>query len=338
MVSTVFANSSDSNILTELWEKYGVFSERFFYRSIHERIVRKFSSADIDLQEFRAAISEAWGYDVGEQSATDAIYRIKEHLYEQNTLQKLKDQSANHLINAWFEQFREPRSCVLCGRTFRVIDLPDWVYFGSNGFSSCCFQCAILETPKKSELATLIPSFLEICGFIPGADANPINYSFTSRLAKNQWAKVVLAYAKMGGIDHVKKKFGSWFQGMAESGALPDGVLVTARGIRCLAQDGHLCHSLDEQYIDNWLSNKGLEHDREPLYPKHSTLNPTGRRRADWLVEETFIEYFGLIGDKNYEKKMDEKITLAQLLDIDLIALYPEDIRNLEKKLGHLLR
>jgi len=76
----------------------------------------------------------------------------------------------------------------------------------------------------------------------------------------------------MGGIEHVKKKFGSWFKALAETGALPDGVLTTARGMRCLAQDGHMCHSLDEQRIDDWLSVHHLAHEREPIYPHHTSL------------------------------------------------------------------
>ncbi len=134
----------------------------------------------------------------------------------------------------------------------------------------------------------------------------------------------------------MKRKFGSWFKALAETGILPDGVLITARGIRCLAQDGHVCHSLAEQQIDDWLFAQGLPHEREPSYPAHSTLNPTGRRRADWKVQNTFIEYFGLIGDSKYEEKMEEKIFLARYCNIDLITIYPSDIENLDQRLGHL--
>jgi len=217
-----------------------------------------------------------------------------------------------------------------------VIDLPDWVYFGSYGFKRCCFQCRILEAPQKNNLISLVPAFTGACGFIPNSDANVINYAFTSRLPVGEWSKVMLAYARMGGIEHVKGKFGTWFTALAETGALPDGVLVTARGIRCQAKDGHTCHSLDEQRIDDWLHLHDLDHEREPIYPQHPSLNPTGKRRADWRVHETFIEYFGLVGDPKYEKKMDEKILLAQESNIPLIAIYPSDIEKLDERLGGL--
>jgi hypothetical protein len=141
----------------------------------------------------------------------------------------------------------------------------------------------------------------------------------------------------MGGVEHAKKKFGSWFLALAETGALPKGVLATARGVRCLAKDGHTCHSLDEQRIDDWLYDNGLEHAREPVYPQHPSLNPTGKRRADWKVRETYIEYFGLVGNSEYGKKMDEKILLAQEFDISIMAIYPSGIASLDHRLGCLL-
>ena len=141
----------------------------------------------------------------------------------------------------------------------------------------------------------------------------------------------------MGGIDHVKKKFNSWFEALAKTKALPNGVLVTKRGVRCMANDGHECHSLDEQRIDNWLCAHDLSHEREPYYPIHPILNPKGSRRADWKVGDTFIEYFGLIGDKNYEKKMDEKILLAAHSKLKLISILPSDIEKLDSCFQHLL-
>ena len=268
---------------------------------------------------------------------SDAIYRIIDSIFDQTALHALSEPPVYRQLETWFEVFRQPRTCTLCGNEFRVIDLPGWMYFGSNGFTLCCFQCPIVGTPRKRELFGLIPSFVDACGFIPNASASPINHAFTSRLSTDQWPKVFRAYADIGGTDHVKKKFGSWFEALARTGALPDGVLATARGIRCLAQDGHVCHSLDEQRIDDWLSTHGLPHEREPRYPAHPILNPTGRRRADWKVLNTFIEYFGLIGEPDYDKKMAEKILLAQHCHIDLIAIYPSDLEYLHKRLQCLL-
>ncbi len=337
VVGEFFADLSDDEMLCSLLMNHGVFVGRFFHQGIRSRVTRRFTEMDISLHKFQKLLVSASGFDHRIHNTSDAVWHIMEYILSRAMSRIREDSPSCSRLDEWIENFKEPRDCALCGNMFKVIDLPSWIYFGSNGCKNCCFQCLIVEAPRKAELARLIPTFVKTCGFIPSASTSPINYAFTSRLTTDQWVETILLYAKMGGIDHVKKKFGSWFKSLAETGALPDGVLSTARGIRCLAQDGHTCHSLDEQRIDDWLSSNGLPHEREPHYPAHPTLNSSGRRRADWKVRDIFIEYFGLVGDSNYEKKMDEKIALAQHCKIDLIAIYPADIENLEQKLSHLL-
>src|ERR671922_167576 len=336
-VVETFADVSDYNVLQATLSVQGVFAEKFFQRSIRERVARQFAKSPISVAQFQRLLSSAWGYERRLRNKSEAIFYIVDHLFQQNLLRAINDPNVYRQLCIWFEEYCRPTTCALCGNSFRTIDLPDWVYFGANGFKRCCFQCRIVEAPKKGDMASLVPAFVEACGFIANADAHPINYAFTSRLAVSQWVRIMVAYAKMGGVEHAKETFGSWFAALAETGALPHGVLATARGIRCLAKDGHTCHSLDEQQIDNWLHENGLEHEREPVYPHHPALNPTGRRRADWKVGESYVEYFGLVGDSAYEKKMDEKILLAQECNISMMAIYPSDIASLDHRLGCLL-
>jgi hypothetical protein len=332
-----FADAADQETLRSALLEHGIFAERFFHRSLRERIARQYARSAIGLEDFQRLIASAWSYELRLYNKSDAIFHIADHLFEQNLFDAISHHQFHYQMRTWFEEFSKPATCILCGSSFRVIDLPDWVYFGSNGFKHCCFQCRIVGAPKKNDLSSLVPAFTGACGFIPNSNANAINYAFTSRLPASEWAKVLLAYARMGGIEHTKKKFGSWFTALAETGALPNGVLATARGIRCLAMDGHTCLSLDEQRIDDWLHVHDLDHEREPNYPQHPSFNPTGERRADWKVREIFIEYFGLVGDPEYEKKMDEKILLAQEFNIPLIAIYPADIEKLDECLCSLL-
>lgn len=338
VVAEYFVDTADQEVLRSAVLEHGIFAEKFFHRSLRERIVRQYAKLPFGLEEFQRLIASALGYELRLSSRSDAIFHITDHLFEQNLFYVISYPQMHQQMQAWFEEFGKFTACLLCGNSFRVIDLPDWIYFGSNGFKHCCFRCQIVGTPKKNELSSLVPAFTGACGFIPRTDASAINYAFTSRLSTSEWAKVVLAYAKMGGIEYAKRKFGSWFAALAETGALPDGVLVTARGIRCLAKDGHTCHSLDEQRIDDWLHTHDLDHEREPVYPHHPSLNPAGKRRADWKVCDTFVEYFGLVGDPEYERKMDEKILLAQESNIHLITIYPPDIEKLDERLGCLLR
>jgi hypothetical protein len=338
IVHDVFSDPADMELLNSLISQHGIFVEKFFHRSIRARVLRKLASYTSDFAQLRNLFSLAYGYNPNLFSGNSMAYWITDHIYQQLLLDVLSTQDALHCLLQWYEDNSQPRRCSLCNNKFRITDLPDWIYFGSNGSRTCCFQCPIVEAPTKERLETLIPEFVHTCGFIPNSNAGPINYSFTSRLPIDKWNDAIKAYAKMGGIDHVKAKYESWFKGLSETGALPDGVLATARGIRCLAKDGHVCHSLDEQQIDNWLTDHDLEHEREPMYPSHPELNPRGRKRGDWKVYDIFIEYFGLVGDRDYERKMDEKITLAEISKIALIDLYPSDLECLDQRLQSLLQ
>jgi len=105
-----------------------------------------------------------------------------------------------------------------------------------------------------------------------------------------------------------------------------------------MAEDGHECRSLAEKLIDDWLYKNGLAHVTEPFYPVDAVLNPNGLMRADWQVEDFFIEYFGLVGLEDYEEKMKVKRRICEKHGIRLVAIMQEDLPNLNTKLQCLKR
>lgn len=131
----------------------------------------------------------------------------------------------------------------------------------------------------------------------------------------------------------VKKLFGSWLNALIEAGILEDGTRRTARGIQAIAQDGHVCFSLGEKTIDDFLFHRGIPHEKEPHYPE-------GNYRGDFLVNETFIEYFGLMGNPEYDEKTKLKRRICKRHNIQLIEIYPTDLLStakLERKLDAIL-
>lgn len=247
------------------------------------------------------------------------------------------ESEVNKVAGEWYDRHGRSSECQICGQTYRLVNFPPWVYFGSDGIRSCCMRCEIVDSPDKDKLQDLVPAFVETCGFIPSATIDPVTRSFTSRLSEESQLAAYSLYGKMGGMKHVKETFGSWFKAMSVTGALPDGVQRTSRGIRCLAKDGHECDSLSEKRIDDWLSENGIDHEREPEYPQHDKFNPTGRRRADWKVGDgTFVEYFGMKGKDDYDQKSEEKRRLAENAHIDLIEIYPKDLDDISSCFGHL--
>ena len=132
-------------------------------------------------------------------------------------------------------------------------------------------------------------------------------------------------------------EFGSWFKALIQAGILDDGTQRLFFGTRCLANDGHECSSIAEKTVDDWLTNRNIVHQKEPLYPHDRELNPARKLRADWEVENTLIEYAGLMNRQEYSEKMSKKRVLASKHGIALIILSAEDLLKLDEKLEHFL-
>ena len=102
-------------------------------------------------------------------------------------------------------------------------------------------------------------------------------------------------------------------------------------GTWCHANDGHRCRSFLEKSIDDWFTSHGIAHECEPYWPAHPILNPSGRKRADWLLADgTYVECAGMIDQPDYAVKIATKRELASQLDIRLVVVGPTDLHRLD--------
>lgn len=124
---------------------------------------------------------------------------------------------------------------------------------------------------------------------------------------------------------HMEEGFGSVLGALSAAGVV-DTIKGTF-GTRCVAKDGHICNSLAELLIDDAMTDAGIKHIKEASYPSSSDTKT--RMRADWLVGKSFVEYFGLAGQPDYDNKIEKKRATAQLFGLNLIELYPTDLNNL---------
>jgi hypothetical protein len=142
----------------------------------------------------------------------------------------------------------------------------------------------------------------------------------------------------MAVAESYEKEFGSWFEALVAAGVLESGAKRMSRGTIVLAEDGHMCQSMAEKVIDDWLYSHGVAHDREPVYPPHATLNPNGKKRADWRVGSVHVEYLGLLTDAAYRHRVREKRHLGSELGLDVVMLEPDDLARLDELLSWTLK
>ncbi len=126
--------------------------------------------------------------------------------------------------------------------------------------------------------------------------------------------------------DPCVKIFGSWNKAIEAAGFIPNRSHDNRmyKRVNAKAIDGHLCDSVSELLIDNWLHKNNILHERDAYYP-------TTHHKADWKIfsknKEVFVEYFGLANDSpRYDRSIKEKETLCKKNNIYLIGIYPKDI------------
>lgn len=115
-----------------------------------------------------------------------------------------------------------------------------------------------------------------------------------------------------------KERFGSWNKAIELAGFASNPVIFSKK---YRSVDNHLCDSLAEKIIDDYFYKNSVPHKRNVPYPSHPKL------KADFVVEDTFIEYFGLSGEiDSYDAAISRKRKICSERNIRLIEIYPNDL------------
>ncbi|MDP2671937.1 MAG: hypothetical protein Q8O68_00315 [Candidatus Daviesbacteria bacterium] len=114
-----------------------------------------------------------------------------------------------------------------------------------------------------------------------------------------------------------RKYFETWNNAIEAAGFDPNPVMFANHH---LANDGHICDSLAEKLIDDYLFEKDISHERNIPYPE-------GTYTADFKIGNKLIEYFGLAGEhRRYDELRIIKQRIVKRLKLELIEIYPKDL------------
>lgn len=228
--------------------------------------------------------------------------------------------------------------CPLCMNCFLENSLPmplvERLGIGTLDYCAPCLRDAVLQgsgNPRATKLAIIeyLRRLSAMLGGVPVQGFGEGKSDLEGFGGADRTHLLQLLQTKPT-VKRVKQLFGSWLAALIASGLLEDGTRATARGTQTLAKDGHMCYSLGEKSIDDYLFQRDIEHTREPHYPGSNL-------RADFEVSGTFIEYFGLEGNPEYDRKSRAKIALATKNGLDLISVYPRDLANRDRLARKLL-
>lgn len=138
------------------------------------------------------------------------------------------------------------------------------------------------------------------------------------------------------------KRWGSVNNCLLEMGITPPACQIkNAFTTRVVADDGHICDSHEEAFVDNFLFANGIKHARNVRYPWHEKYNRSGLKRCDFAIpvgsEIVYVEYAGLIQKDHYRRKLETKIHLAEELGLKLIVITQAQLGQLRDLLDPVI-
>lgn len=202
-------------------------------------------------------------------------------------------------------------TCAFCEKLF--YRKPSRIRSTSVYCSPTCFYKATHPLYEKSDLIDLIRSFVRANGRIPLYEEFASDQNYPDP-------------------DTYRVSFGGWNRAIELAGFAPND---SSLGFVVKAEDGHVCRSLPEKIIDDWLTERRINHEKEVLYPGSNL-------RADWKVGKTIIEYLGISLNyqhslnRNYKISLESKRRICEACNLTLIEIYPEDLDALHEKLSSL--
>jgi len=164
----------------------------------------------------------------------------------------------------------------------------------------------------------------------------------TSKITKKQIINEIKEFYKKNGRIPLKREynnryratrrhFGTWNKAIEAAGFKSNPVMFAKKFI---ANDGHKCDSLAEKIIDDWLYARKIKHRINVPYSGNTSNPPL---TADFVVENLWIEFFGLNGEHvKYDLNRKKKLKLVKTHYLNLIEIYPQDLLP-ENKLSEVL-
>ena len=240
-----------------------------------------------------------------------------------------------------FKTKRQILECENCGK--KIIRTPHAI----SPHNYCSHSCAVIVVNKdwsdrrngailkcanckKNFKKWLIGSNKKYCSKLCQTEDTLYTKEKLLKIIKNMAKKLKRVPTRRefwGGVDKAcVRLFGSWNKAVSVAGLIPNRSHDNRMYKRIIskAKDGHLCDSVSEVLIDNWLYKNKIIHEKDIQYP-------STHHKADWKLfskdKQIFVEYFGLANDSpRYDRSIKEKKMLCKRQNISLIPVYPKDL------------
>lgn len=238
--------------------------------------------------------------------------------------------SARFIDIPWAQQV-----CVICNDSFwpNLLDSNAIMNIGLPRYCSPCIKVMRRDVwdraapiAEKHHFVGALQEMFECTGIVPDQGVKKTAIAGLTDDERDLWARLLMS---LPGPSSAKAMFGSWAGYLHEAGLLEQKGRKGQGGYVSVAACGHVALSLGERTVCEWLFAHDIDHEKEPHYPNH-VLNPNGRLRCDWLINDCWVELAGRMSDPKYASTMANKQKIAADLGLRLLVLLPAELRNLD--------
>jgi hypothetical protein len=305
--------------------RYFTDNPKEIFKPVFEHYPKTWKTVFKELPPKIEQVSKRFYYDLSDFLSYEALKLIKGgdvDLIDRKRLSKV--------TGKYFLDSRATKSISYANRRIPEWDLQNYhIEIASNEFDP------FRRTGSDRDVEDSLPylrELLELQGFVP--TVNTSIWGIYRNLPRDKFVQFIRMAKNVFYPIRYADVYGEWLKAVVATGYLgEEGVLKTNYGYRVISKDGHVCNSLSERIVDDWLFDNHIEHEKEPSYPSIVREIIGANVRADWKVGDIYIEYFGLQVIKSYAKKTASKILACQAGNVFLVPLYPGDEFKLERTL-----
>ena len=263
----------------------------------------------------------------------------------------ISDRLFEIFINKYFAcSHFKAQTCLICEDKFYPETETEWVGKVPPVFCGICLemgfsasteffrQLGFSPDERRNNLIEGLKIFVDYFGFIPAVGIQKrkvISQLHNSGIPIEELATAIKVSALLPYTEAAAKEFGSWAHFLNDAGLLSERK-SNRGGYQSIATDGHLCLSLGERAICEYLSRNGIAHEKEPMYPYHEEFNPNNLLRGDFLVNGTIIEFAGMMSNPEYAVRMEAKQKLAKILKLKWMKIEAAKLIDLDKMLAKI--
>ncbi len=126
-----------------------------------------------------------------------------------------------------------------------------------------------------------------------------------------------------------RRYFGGYRKACEILGLKPNYTLFGAPLNVCLSKNNDTCDSYSEVFITNFLIDNNIKYIKNKSYKNLFNINDFGMKRFDWYLPDTniVVEYFGMMGNVDYEEGVKTKQFLCNKYNINLLSIYPKELK-----------